>query len=174
MIAAGFRHRARTRGKPGCVAGADVRGPRCPDGLASTQLECELRSRETERALDEAGTTLATLSTEKDELAESLARKEERIAHLEQSVCWLNGELREVHQLHRALDRWFQPQLRLLEETIAHKLDSLEHRQATVNQALQQVDGRLQAMQSGGQGVGLSHLMRRTLRKLAESIRRAR
>lgn len=133
--------------------------------LASTQLECELNNKKRESSLDETRKKLETAEIEKGELGELLSQKEQKVTELEQTVDELNKELDEVRQLQAALDQWFRPALKSLEEKLEEDLNSLEQGQNSVKQNVLQLAQKLQDIEKGCQNVTLFELIRRSFRK---------
>lgn len=133
----------------------------CPACLASVELDFELKTRQAQKAADEASTRLEALEAEKAELEEVLGRKEQGLQDLERKVAALSQELEEKRELYTALDRWFQPTLHAMEGRVAERLEVLEQGQNKINERMRQLIERLLKTY---ENTTLFTLIKRTLR----------
>ena len=133
--------------------------------IASNQLEYELNKKKLEDELNTTKASLKAIEANRYELQKEITLKEHKIDELVKEVNNLNNELKEMSQLHAALNQWFQPSLNSLEKKMEESIGSLEQRQNTLSERLSQVAHRLQEIREGLQSISLFELIRRCLRK---------
>ena len=128
----------------------------CTACLASVQLECELTSKEYINKTEEVQSELDAVASQKTELAELLAVKEQMITELEQKIKSLNHDLDTVRKITVDLSQ-LQPTI----DNIKGKLDSLELAQNKSNQRMLQI---VQKMHEMYEGTSLLEVIKRSFR----------
>lgn len=128
----------------------------CTTCLASTHLEFELKTKQSQKAASAAHTKLLASESQKAELAESLRQKEQLITELLLKVNGLSQDLDKANQLQATLGS-LQPALNEIEQ----RLEALEHAQNKINERMLQVVERMHEMY---ENTGLLELIKRSLR----------
>ena len=128
----------------------------CTACLASTYLEYELKTKQSQRAASAVHAKLQASESQKAELAESLRQMEQLVAELELKINSLNQDLDKAHQFDAVLGS-FQPTLSGIEE----KLEALEHTQDKINERMLQLVQRIHEMY---ENTGLLEVIKRSLK----------
>jgi len=128
----------------------------CTTCLASTHLEFELKTKQSQKAASAAHTKLLASESQKAELAESLRQKEQLITELLLKVNGLSQDLDKANQFQATLGS-LQPALNEIEQ----RLEALEHAQNKINERMLQVVERMHEMY---ENTGLLELIKRSLR----------
>lgn len=128
----------------------------CTTCLASTHLEFELKTKQSQKAASAAHTKLLASESQKAELAESLRQKEQLITELVLKVNSLSQDLNKANQFQATLGS-LQPALNEIEQ----RLEALEHAQNKINERMLQVVERMHEMY---ENTGLLELIKRSLR----------
>ncbi len=128
----------------------------CTTCLASTHLEFELKTKQSQKAASAAHTKLLASESQKAELAESLRQKEQLVTELVLKVNSLSQDLDKANQFQATLGS-LQPALNEIEQ----RLEALEHAQNKINERMLQVVERMHEMY---ENTGLLELIKRSLR----------
>ena len=128
----------------------------CTACLASTHLEFELKTKQSQKAASAAHTKLLASESQKAELAESLRQKEQLITELVLKVNSLSQDLDKANQFQATLGS-LQPALNEIEQ----RLEALEHAQNKINERMLQIAERMHEMY---ENTGLLELIKRSLR----------
>lgn len=128
----------------------------CTTCLASTHLEFELKTKQSQKAASAAHTKLLASESQKAELAESLRQKEQLITELVLKVNSLSQDLDKANQFQATLGS-LQPALNEIEQ----RLEALEHAQNKINERMLQVVERMHEMY---ENTGLLEIIKRSLR----------
>lgn len=128
----------------------------CTTCQASTHLEFELKTKQSQKAASAAHTKLLASESQKAELAESLRQKEQLITELVLKVNSLSQDLDKANQFQATLGS-LQPALNEIEQ----RLEALERAQNKINERMLQVVERMHEMY---ENTGLLELIKRSLR----------
>jgi len=128
----------------------------CTACLASTHLEYELKTKQSQQAASAAHAKLQASESQKAELAESLRQTEQLVAELELKINSLNQDLDKAQQFHAALGS-FQPALKSIEE----KLETVGYAQDKINERMLQLVQRMYEMY---ENTGLVEIIKRSLK----------
>ena len=128
----------------------------CTTCLASTHLEFELKTKQSQKAASAAHTKLLASESQKAELAESLRQKEQLVTELVLKVNSLSQDLDKANQFQATLGS-LQPALKEIEQ----RLEALERAQNKINERMLQVVERMHEMY---ENTGLLELIKRSLR----------
>ncbi len=128
----------------------------CTACLASTHLEFELKTKQSQKAASAAHTKLLASESQKAELAESLRQKEQLITELVLKVNSLSQDLDKANQFQATLGS-LQPALNEIEQ----RLEALEHAKNKINERMLQIAERMHEMY---ENTGLLELIKRSLR----------
>jgi septal ring factor EnvC (AmiA/AmiB activator) len=133
----------------------------CATCLANVQLEFEMKTKQMQKAINEAYANLKAAQSKNAELEKSLCYKEKLTGELGQKVNNLSQDLEELHQLRAALNQWFQPTLNGVEQRVTQRLEALVSGQDKTNEKILQLVQRMYEMY---ENITLWELVKRNLR----------